>query len=186
MRYDLKLQLVDVKGAYLNVKLDDTVYMHQPEGFIKKGEENLVCKLNKSIYGLKQSGQVWHGTMRQEMEKISFTPGKADPMVYLQFRRNRGIDVTGWYMDDRLLAANSVKSMEKMLTNIKGSFNIEDLGEPTQLLCIKISRNCELGSIHISQPSFIDTITKKFEITPGHSIHVPMDLNIELQALSQE
>ena len=83
MKYDLKLQLVDVKGAYLNVKLDDTVYMHQPEGFIKKGEENLVCKLNKSIYGLKQSGKVWHGTMRQEMERNGFTPGKSDLMVYL-------------------------------------------------------------------------------------------------------
>ena len=55
-KYDLMLRMVDVKGTYLNGKLDDTVYMQQPKGFIKKGEENLVCKLNKSIDRLKQSG----------------------------------------------------------------------------------------------------------------------------------
>ena len=56
IKYDLKQQMVDIKGVYLNRKLDDMVYIWQPQQFIKKGEENLVCKLNNSIYGLKQSG----------------------------------------------------------------------------------------------------------------------------------
>ena len=51
---------------------------------------------------------------------------------------------------------------------------------------IKITRTHELGTIHISQPSFIDTITKQFEISPGWGIHAPMDSNIKLQALNQE
>lgn len=89
-------------------------------------------------------------------------------------------------MNDGLLAANSVESMEKIVTDIKGSFDIEDLGKPTQLFSIKISRNHELGGTHISQPSFIDTITKQFKIIPGHSIHAPIDPNIELQGSSQE
>ena len=49
-RYNLELQHIDVKGAYLNGILDDDVYMHQPKGFIKQGEEHLICKLNKGIY----------------------------------------------------------------------------------------------------------------------------------------
>ena len=57
---DLELKQVDIKGAYLNGWLDDDdIYMHQPDGFIIEGKEDLICKLNKSMYGLKQSGRVW-------------------------------------------------------------------------------------------------------------------------------
>ena len=59
-RYNLELWHIDIKGAYLNGKLNDDVYMRQPEGFISEGQEHLVCKLNKGIYGLKQSGCIWH------------------------------------------------------------------------------------------------------------------------------
>ena len=68
------------------------------------------------------------------------------------------VEIAGWYVDDGLLATNSTKSMERMIKDIKGSFDIQDLGEPDCLLGIKITRNRELGMIHISQPSFIDTI----------------------------
>ena len=56
-RYNLGLCHVDVKGAYFNGKLEDDVYMHQPDGFIEEGKEALVCKLNKGLYRLKQSGE---------------------------------------------------------------------------------------------------------------------------------
>ena len=64
----------------------------------------------------------------------------------------------GWYVDDSLLATNSTKSIERMIKDIKGSFKIQDLGEPDCLLGIKIMQNRELRTIHIPQPSFIDTI----------------------------
>ena len=73
-----------------------------------------------------------------------------------------------------------------MVMDIKGSFDIEDLGELTQLLGIKIPRNHELGIIHIYQPSFINTIAKHFEILPGCNMYAPMDPNIKLQASNQE
>ena len=74
---------------------------------------------------------MWHGTLRQEMERIGFTPGKSDPTMYIQLGNNGEIEIVGWYVDDGLLATNSVKMMEKMVMDIKGSFDIEDLVEPT-------------------------------------------------------
>ena len=94
------------------------------------------------------------------MERIGFTPGKADPMVYIQYKNNGEIGIAGWYVDNGLLAANLIKTMEKMVMDIKGSFNIKDLSELTRLLGIKITINHKLGTIHISQPSFIDSIAK--------------------------
>ena len=51
--FDLELHQMDVKTTFLNGDLDENVYMEQPIGFTEVGKEDLVCKLNKSIYGLK-------------------------------------------------------------------------------------------------------------------------------------
>jgi hypothetical protein len=85
-------------------------------------------------------------------------------------------------VDDGLLASNSVESMDRMIENIGGSFDIQDLGEPNRLLGIKITRDRELGTIHISQPSFIDTIAQRFDITQGRAISSPMDASASLHA----
>ena len=103
--------------------------MRQPKGFIKPGEEHLICKLNKGIYGLCQSGRVWHQTLRGELGKIGLKPGDADPTVYFCFGNNGSIQIAGWYVNDSLLASNTTTYMDEMINNIKGSFDIEYLGE---------------------------------------------------------
>ena len=135
---------MDVKGAYLNGILEDKVYMRQLEGFIKTGKEDLVCKLKKGIYGLKQLGRVWHQTLKQEMYKIGFILGEVDSTIFLEFVNNGSIQLVGWYIEDRLLATNLSETMDSMVTAIKGSFEIQDLGEPVQLLGIANKRNRDL------------------------------------------
>ncbi|KAL1200754.1 Retrovirus-related Pol polyprotein from transposon TNT 1-94 [Cardamine amara subsp. amara] len=58
--YDLELHQMDVKTAFLNGELEEEVYIDQPEGFVTAGKENLVCRLRKSIYGLKQVSRQWY------------------------------------------------------------------------------------------------------------------------------
>ena len=158
--------------------------MHQPQGFIKQGEEHLVCKLEKSLYGLKQSGRVWHNTLKGELMKLGFKSGDADPTIFFQYGDHSSIAIAGWYVDDGLLASNSNISMDQMITDISGSFDIQDLGEPECLLGIRIIRNKELGIIHISQPSYIDIIARRFNILPGKLISSPMSSSIILRPSS--
>ena len=131
--------------------------MKQPEGFIEPGKDHMFCKLKKGLYGLKQSGQVWHQTLKQEMEKLGFRPGEADPMVFFWFKDDKA-EIVGWYIDNGLVATSCAKSMECMVKDIGGSFDIQDLGESDHLLGIKITHDRDLGTIHILQPLFINTI----------------------------
>ena len=63
VQHDLLLHQMDVKTTYLNANIDYEIYIEQPQGF-KKGE-NRVCYLNKSIYGLKQSGRMWNNVLNE-------------------------------------------------------------------------------------------------------------------------
>ena len=162
---DLELKQVDIKGAYLNGQLDDDdVYMRQPDEFIIEGKEDLVCKLNKSMYGLKQSGRVWHHTLHSKLQKIGFTPGEADMTVFFRVDNNGLLDIAGWYVDDGLLAAHTAQAMEKMIHDIRGSFEIQDLGKPSWLLGVQIIRNRLHSTIHISQPSFMEVVYNYYNI----------------------
>ena len=156
--------------------------MRQPKGFIQPGNEGLICKLLKGVYGLKQSGRVWHQLLKSKLKKIRFKAGEADSTVYFRYSQNGSLEIAGWYVDDGLLATNSTKAMDNMVRDIKGSFDIQDLGEPDHLLGIRISHNRDMGTISISQPSFISTIAKQFNISPGRQINSPMDATSELHA----
>ena len=84
VQHDLKLRQVDVTTAFLNGDLEEEVYMKQPKGFILKDKEHLVCKLKKSIYGLKQSTQCWNAALYNQLKKMGFFFQLAsDPCIYM-------------------------------------------------------------------------------------------------------
>ena len=58
--FDLELHQMDVKTTFLNGDLSETIYMQQPEGFCISGNEDLLCKLRRSIYGFKQASRQWY------------------------------------------------------------------------------------------------------------------------------
>ena len=70
--FHLELQLMDVKTAFLNGDLEQEVYMKQPEGFSSSNDEHLVCKLKKSIYGLKKASRQWYSKFHNVISSFDF------------------------------------------------------------------------------------------------------------------
>ena len=83
-RYNLELEQLDVKTAFLHGDLEEDIYMAQPEGFKEAGKEDCVCKLKKSLYGLKQSPQQWYKRFDSFMIQKGFTRYEYDCCVYLK------------------------------------------------------------------------------------------------------
>ena len=76
--FDLELHQMDVKTTFLNGHLHEEVYMQQPEGFKENGKEHLVCRLKKSIYGLKQASQQWYLKFDEVITSFGFTKNNID------------------------------------------------------------------------------------------------------------
>ena len=73
---------MNVKTAFLNGSFDKTIYMVQPKGFIVKNQESKVCKLQKSIYGLKQASRSWNLKFDESVKSFRFLQSLDEPYVY--------------------------------------------------------------------------------------------------------
>ena len=115
----LKLCQMDVTTTFLNGELKEEVYMKQPEGYAIKGKENLVCKLKKSIYGLKQSPRCWNSALDCHLKKMGFKQAAGDPCIYMASEGEMFLIAV--YVDDILLAGRS----DERLTTVKQALSMK-------------------------------------------------------------
>ena len=104
---------MDVKTAFLNGSLEETIYMVQQEGFIVKGQENKVCKLQKSIYGLKQTSRSWNLKFDQSVKSFGFLQNPDEPCVYKRCSGNVVVFLI-LYVDDILLIGNDIETLSSV------------------------------------------------------------------------
>ena len=98
---------MDVKTAFLNGSLEEDIYMIQPDGFKAKGQEDKVCKLLKSIYGLKQASRSWNIRFDQAIKTYRFKQNIDEPCVYKCIKNEKVVFLI-LYVDDILLIGNDV------------------------------------------------------------------------------
>ena len=160
---NLILHQMDVKTAYLNAPIDCEIYMEQPEGYEIKSstKEKLVCKLERSLYGLKQSGRNWNKVLHEHLTKIHFVQNQADHCVYTRETKHDKVIMVIW-VDDLIIAAsdeNALKSVKEMLAS---RFQMKDLGKLKHFLGIDFdqSDNC----VKMSQAKYVEKILERFKM----------------------
>ena len=135
---------MDVKLAYLHGVLNEEIYMEQPEGFIAKGEENKVCRLVRSLYGLKQAGRVWNRTFAHTIKKkLGFKTIHSDAGVYVLNHQKGGNTemILILYVDDLLLLGEDLHKIEDVKCQLGKLYQMKDLGPASSYLGIRITRN---------------------------------------------
>ena len=169
----LELHHVDVHTAFLNGTLQEEVYMKQPPGYEKEGEEHLVCRLSKSIYGLKQSSRCWNMALDAHLKSVGFSQLKSDPCIYA----SGGEDsfYIGVYVDDMILAGNDKAKMKSVKKKLSSKFDIKDLGKLSYFLGMSIAQNQEEKKTWIGQPAYTEKLLTKMEMSDCKPVKTPVD-----------
>ena len=102
----LQLHQMDVTTAFLNGVLEEEILMRQPEGFVVKGLEHMVCRLKHSIYGLKQLPRCWNSVLDEYLKQFGFVKLTSDPCIYTMAC---GEMIVGVYVDDIIIAGKNEK-----------------------------------------------------------------------------
>ena len=108
--YDYDIWKMDVKTAFLNGNLLEDVYMTQPEGFVDPKYPNRVCKLQRSIYGLKQASQSWNLLFDEAVKEFSFMKNEDEPCVYKKVSGSAIVFLV-LYVDNILLIGNDIPTL---------------------------------------------------------------------------
>ena len=177
----LTLEQVDVTTAFLNGTLEEEVYMRQPEGFVAKGKEELVCKLKRSIYGLKQSPRCWNSVLDSYLKELGFSQTASDPCIYYQ---QKGEEML--YVDDIILAGKTERQIQEIKDCLSRKFDIKDLGKLQYFLGMKVVQKGENKSIWIGQPAYTENLLKKFNMQNSKPTSTPVDVNTKFEPATDQ
>ena len=176
---DYEIWQMDVKTAFLNGNLNEDIYMQQPEGFKAKGKEHMVCKLQRSIYGLKQASRSWNIRFDQAITSFGFEKSPDEPCVYKRIQAQKVVFLV-LYVDDILLIGNDKQVLSGVKDWLHKQFDMKDLGEANYILGIKLIRDRKIKLLALSQASYIDKILVRFNMENSKRGSLPFRHGIHL------
>ena len=129
-----------VKTVFVNGHLKECIYMMQPDGFIEKGQEHMLCKLKRSIYGLKQASRSYNTRFDQGIKSYGFDQCPDESCVYKKCDGSVVVFLV-LYVDDIFLIGNDVGVLSSVKVWLSSQFDMKDLREASHILGIKLLRD---------------------------------------------
>ena len=165
------IKTFDIKTAFLNGELTEELYMLQPEGF--DDGSGKVCKLLKSIYGLKQAPKSWNVKLTSYLQSLKLEGTDDDPCLF--YNQNRTVMMTV-FVDDALIIGQNKHKVEDLLIKLARKFEITSEGPKQGMLYylgmdIKLMRN----GIFLSQFKYTKKIIKQFGFADAYEVSTPME-----------
>ena len=122
------LHQLDVKNAFLNGELEEEVFMTLPPGFEEELGRTKVCRLKKSLYGLKQSPRAWFERFGTVVKGLSYTQSQADHTLFYKHSTKNKIAILIVYMDDIILIGDDSLELKILKERLAEAFEIKELG----------------------------------------------------------
>lgn len=166
----LKLKQFDVKTAFLYGDLEEDVYMTQPIGY--NDGSGKVCKLIKSLYGLKQASRCWNKKFTMFIKQFDFIVSTSDPCVFIHSKNGITI-ILAIYVDDGLMAASNEKCMTPVIDFLNEHFEIKTF-DAKCFLGLEINQRPD-GAIYIHQSAYSRKILNRFRMIDSNTVAVPAD-----------
>ena len=131
------LHELDIKNVLLHGDLAKEVYMEQPPGFVAQDEIGRVCRLQKSLYDLKQSPRAWFSKFSEVIEKFGIQKSKSDHSIFYK-NSQASIILLVVYVDDIIITGNDMTSISSLKSFLHGQFHTKDLGMLKYFLGVEV------------------------------------------------
>ena len=173
---ELDMRLMDVITAYLYGSIDSDIHMKIPEGFklpeavSTKPRSMLSIKLQRSLYGLKQSGRMWYNRLSEYLLKEGYVNNPICPCVFIK-KSETGFAIIAVYVDD-LNLVGTPEELTKTAEYLKKEFEMKDLGKTK--FCIGLQIEHFPNGVLVYQSTYIKKILKRFNMDKAHPLSSPM------------
>ncbi|KAJ9534762.1 hypothetical protein QJQ45_013135 [Haematococcus lacustris] len=177
--WDMDLEHLDVKTAFLNGYLDEEIYMKQPAGY-EDGSAR-VCRLKRALYGLRQAPRAWHARLKAELEQLGFAASAADSCLFTMVRGNSKV-LLAVYVDDCLLAVSKgdAETMAWVKQRLAAVFDIHQLGSAERFLGMEIVRDRAAGRLVLSQERYAAAVVDRFGLADARPKATPLSTSEQL------
>ena len=152
------IKQLDAKNAFLNGKLDYPVFLQPPAGI--ENSKEYVWKLNRSLYGLKQSPRIWYLTLSKVLVSKGYESSIVDPCLF--WKRNCLILI---YVDDILITGKTKNDIDQAANLLKNSFVMKDMAQPKIFLGININKLADNKGYSISMEDTISKLQQDYKIS---------------------
>ncbi|KAD0786919.1 hypothetical protein E3N88_43719 [Mikania micrantha] len=173
---------LDVNNAFLHGDLEEEVYMKVPQGFSQE-KETRVCRLRKSIYGLKQASRNWYHKFTSCLMNLGFKQSVADPSLFIH-KTGKTYVAALIYVDDVIVVGNDMNKMQATKIELHDQFTIKDLGSLKYFLGIEVARTKE--GIVLSQRKYTLDILRDMGLEGCRPSTFPMEQGLKLDKCENE
>jgi hypothetical protein len=171
------LRQLDVQNAFLHGVLEEEVYMRQPPGYEDKSLPNYVCKLDKSLYSLKQAPRAWYSRLSMKLQSLDFKSSRADTSLFFYNKGNISMFVL-IYVDDIIVASSVPSATTALLNDLNKEFALKDLGDLHYFLGIEVNKASD--GIVLSQEKYASDILKRVGMSDCKPVNTPMSTSEKL------
>ncbi|RVW26625.1 Retrovirus-related Pol polyprotein from transposon RE1 [Vitis vinifera] len=159
-------------------KIASEVYMEQPPGFVAQGESGLVCRLRRSLYGLKQSPQAWFGRFSSVVQEFGMLRSTADHSVFYHHNSLGQCIYLVVYVDNIVITGSDQDGIQKLKQHLFTHFQTKDLGKLKYFLGIEIAQSS--SGVILSQRKYALDILEETGMLDCKPVDTPMDPNVKL------
>ena len=175
---NLFINQMDVETAFLNGKVKSEVYIYEPQGY--ETGENKVCKLQKALYGLRESPKAWYETFDNFIQKQNFVRSKYDNCLYKYNTNNDSIYIM-IFVDDLLICSKNPEKINEIKAKLMKQFIMKDLGKVKSYIGIDIDYDENKGKMTLSQQKYIESLAVKYGLEKAKLYETPMETNLKLE-----
>lgn len=172
--YDLDIDQIDVKTAFLYGKIDQLLFVETPKGYYDD-IEGMVYRLNKALYGLKQSPRLWYERLSSFLlKKLGLTRINADHSIFTTSQGLEGPVVSTFVDDIKIMGPKNTGVITRVKTALTAAFEMVDMGPISFYLGLKVDKDRQKRTIKLSQPAYIQKVLTKYHLDKANPTNTPM------------